>query len=83
MNNFQITSFKRDFFEEININNHKPKSFLRLVEGAHKDSAANRGNIFPLGYEFPPLTGNLPVSEQVPNYIIQMMFFRRDTYKQS
>ena len=79
MRNLEITSFKRDCFEEINTNNHKPKSFLSLVEDAHKDSAANRGNIFQLGYEFPPLTGNLPVSEQFPDKI----FFRRDKYEQS
>ena len=50
--NFQITSFKRGGFEEININNHKPKSFLSLVEDAHKDSVANRGNISSSGYMY-------------------------------
>ena len=53
------------------------------MEDAHKDSAANRGNIFPLGYEFPPLTGNLPVSEDFQNYIIQKVSPTRDKYKQS
>ena len=40
--NFQNTSFKRGFSEEININNHRPKSFLSLMEDAHKVLAANR-----------------------------------------
>ena len=39
--NFQNTSFKRGFSEEININNHRPKSFLNLMEDAHKVLAAN------------------------------------------
>ena len=47
---FQNTSFKRGFSEEININNHRPKSFLSLMEDAHKVLAANRKVIFPLGY---------------------------------
>ena len=49
---FQNTSFKRGFSEEININNHRPKSFLSLMEDAHKVLAANRKVIFPLP---PPL----------------------------
>ena len=48
--NFQNTSFKRGFSEEININNHRPKSFLSLMEDAHKVLAANRKVIFLLGY---------------------------------
>ena len=50
--NFQNTSFKRGFSEEININNHRPKSFLSLMEDAHKVLAANRKVIFPLGYVY-------------------------------
>ena len=49
-------------FEEKSIYNHEPKTFLGLLEDAHKASAANRGNIFTLGDEFPPLTRNLRVS---------------------
>ncbi len=35
-------SLKRAFLQEIKINNHKPKSFLRLVEDPHEDSAVYR-----------------------------------------
>ena len=45
---FQNTSFKRGFSEEINISNHRPKSFLSLMEDAHQVLAANRKVIFPL-----------------------------------
>ena len=37
--NFQNTSFKKCFSEEIYINNHRPKSFLSLMEHPNKDSA--------------------------------------------
>ena len=40
--NFQNNITQNSFLQKININNHKPKSFLSLVKDAHKDSAANR-----------------------------------------
>ena len=43
---------KTFFSEEININNHRPKLFLSLMEDTHKDLAANRKVNFPLGYVY-------------------------------
>ena len=63
----QITSFKRGFFEEIHINSHKPKSFLMLVEDAHKDSAADRRDIFPLR-PGARARGDRPASKLVPGF---------------
>ena len=65
------------------------------MEDAHKDSAANRKVIFPLGYVHPltdkksvsnskimPLTDKKSVSEKFSKYIIQKTLFRRDKCKQ-
>ena len=40
---------QKRLFRRENINNHRPRIFLSLMQDAHKDSAANRETSFPLG----------------------------------